>query len=97
MIRIIIEDMPDGRAENAVILGVVDIAEIPGTGLPGVNGDHKVAVFEPNKPAAELTPDAVIASSTDIFQILKCSCLGSFHAGGWKEICRRAFETMVTF
>lgn len=93
MLRIIIEDMPDGRAENAVVLGVVDIAEIPqGNNLPITLGDYKVAVFEPNKPATELTPNAVIASSTDIFQILECP-----RHQGWKELCRRVFETVVTF
>lgn len=87
MLRIIIEDMPDGRAENAVVLGVVDIAGISPHTEVGILGDYKVALFEPNMPATELTPSAVLASSTDIFQMLNC-----YHAGGWKELCRRALD-----
>ena len=87
MLRIIIEDMPDGRAENAVVLGVVDIADISASTKLGILGDYKVAVFEPNKPAIDLTPNIVVASGTDIFQMLHC-----VHAGGWKELCRRAFD-----
>jgi hypothetical protein len=89
MLRIIIEDIPNGRMVDAKLLGVVDIMDVTQTGLEDLS-DYKVAIFEPDLPTVELTPESILASLTDTFPMLCC-----VNSGGWKEICQRAFDRMA--